>query len=380
MVREKTVIRFVLGSLSILALVVLSAAADTLPNLAKALVAQQELVADRPYDAEIHNDYGNLLVLAGRSQEAGEAYRRAIELAPDATLARYNLGVLLQQSGRWKRALAEFQGLLEIDAHHARAHYQLGMLFHLRNQRSKAVEHYAQAFAYDPELTFPSINPHLIDNELATEAILSSRRYDEAPSSDMPRLYGEPERIADLMLSETSSEASSKTRKSKPVSRAGNQVGKGERAGAIAFEDEEENGEEEDDDEEDDDEEDGDEEDGKYQMGSRAESDPENGRRALTSEDLDTGSAIGRVREPARSRSSTNRSGRSSQGRDGRSAVRSGSREDSGRRQVTGGTLGNDGRSAPRYRPSSRFSTGRLELKLLPAESSARHGAATATR
>ncbi len=392
MVREKTaptpkgiptkVVRITLGSLSVLLLVVLTSAAGTPPNLVNTLAAQQKLVTDRPYDAEVHNDHGNLLVLAGRHQEAGDAYRRAIELAPATTLARYNLGVLLQQSGQWKQAQAEFQSLLEIEPRHARAHYQLGMLFHSRHQRSKAVEQYARAFAYDPELTFPNTNPHLIDNDLATEAILAARRYSDAPSTDMPRLYGEPERIIGLMLEEA--EKASQTPSAQPLARAGDKKDrkKGERGGVtLGLEDDED-----------------DEDEGEHdRRGSREAAESQSVRRALTNEDLDAGSAVGQVQQSSQSRSSA---GRSSQGRGGMAAVRprsrrdsgtkdtgrgSGAREDSGRRTMTGGSTGDSGRGqpqrAPRYRPASRFSTGRLELELLPAGPSApRRDVATATR
>ncbi len=397
MVRDKIVpaskgasaktVRIVLGILSILMLVVLTAAAGTPPNLANILKAQREMVAERPNDAEVYNDYGNLLALAGRSREAGDSYRRAIEIAPTATLARYNLGVLLRQSGQWKQALAEFQKLLEVDARHARSQYQLGMLFHSRNQRSKAVQHYAQAFAYDPELTFPNANPHVIENDLATEAILVSRRYSPAASSDTPRLYGGPERSARLMLTDAE-KASAAAPAGKPVSEAaGNKAGKGKKAGA-AFDAEDDVNDEDDEDDV-----------GGEQRGRKASRKSE-APRALTSEDLDTGSGVGQVQRSSRSRSSAGRStGRSTQGREGRSAVRPQSRrvfgvgrEPDAGRGATGGADNsgrtnsgrtNSGRTqGPRSRPASRLSTGRLELELLPAGPGAarQRDAATATR
>ncbi len=335
--------------------VALAASASPL-NLDRALAAQQETVAERPYDAEVHNDHGNLLVLAGRHEEAGDAYRRAIELAPGETLARYNLGILLQQTGSIKQALAAFQDLLAIDARHARAHYQLGMLFEARRQRSKAVDHYAQAFAYDPELTFARNNPHIIDNNLATEALLVSRRYGEAPSSEMPRLYGEPERIVDLMLEESQESG---------VEAAGvESAGKGEKNMGMrsTFVDE---GEDEVVDEEDDD------------GGEDAEG---RGRRSLTRKDLDTGTSVGRVqsqpsRQPSRRSSAGRDSSRSRQGRGGFPVVRPPSRDSSERDQ---GRV--DGRSNRRYRPTSRFSTGRLDLELLTPGTATQRNAATATR
>lgn len=187
-----------LSSLFLLALLTLGAAAP--PNLAEALATQRALVIERPADWSAYNDLGNLLVLAGDLEAAEGAYRRAIELDPAGTPARFNLAVLLQQRGMWKSAFAELRDLLEVDPWHARGHYQLGLLHAQRRNRGEALEHYARAFALDPTLTFARVNPHIIDNELATEAILLSQRYLETPSATVPRLYGEPERIAALML------------------------------------------------------------------------------------------------------------------------------------------------------------------------------------
>ncbi len=344
------------------------AASVTPPNLAKTLAAQQQLVADRPYDAEVHNDHGNLLVLVGRHDEAGEAYRRAIELAPGDTLARYNLGILLQQTGRSREALATFQDLLEIDARYARAHYQLGMLFHGRKQRSKALEHYARAFAYDPELTFATNNPHIIDNPLATEALLVSQRYGDAPSSNTPRLYGEPDRIVDLMLAEAQD-----VMVTEPEAEGGDEGGEEEdgedeenarsRTGAY-FEADDADSEEDSEDEDD------------------SDSDSDEKGRTLTGKDLATGSSVGQVqveeqRRPGRRSSAGRDSGRAGRQHGGVPAVRPRGRKDSGDGSANDGR---QGRGVPRYRPTSRLSTGRLDLELLPAGEPQPRGSATATR
>ncbi len=380
-------IAWALGALSFVAL-----ASVTPPNLTKALEAQQQLVADRPYDAEAHNDHGNLLVLAGRHEEAGEAYRRSIELAPGGALARYNLGVLLQQTGRTKEAMSEFQGLLEVDARHARAHYQLGMLLQDRKQKNRAVEHYAQAFAYDPELTFAVNNPHIIDNELATEALLISQRYGDAPSAVMPRLYGEPDRIVDLMLEEMDEEepaAAAEVREAEP-----DDDGEEERARPVKRAGSRSNVYYEADDADDaDDREDSEDEDSEDEDSEDEDSEEEEGGRTLTVSDLETGSSVGMVQQQPRRSGRSSSAGRVTGGtpeRSSRSAIRPRNRTSTSRAGTTGVDTSNVGRPsasakpqsrrAPRYRPASRLSTGRLQLELLPAGETAERDAATATR
>lgn len=175
-------------------------AVTALPNVDKALARQLELVAEEPGAASGHNDLGNLLLLAGRYEEAEEAYRRAIELDPGDTGPRFNLGVLQQQMGKNRAASETYRELLERAPQHAWANYQLGVLLAERGQREQAIDRYARAFAADPSLTFAQYNPHIIDNPLATEALLRAEKYDLPVGTAVPRQYSAPERIAEWML------------------------------------------------------------------------------------------------------------------------------------------------------------------------------------
>lgn len=184
---------------SLLILVALSTFAGP-PNIDKALDEQQALISNRPSDAQLHNDLGNLLVLDEGWEAAEVAYRRAIELAPGDPSARFNLALLDEQQGRLDAAKEGLLAVLEISPYHGRAHYQLGMIHHAKGDRNKALERYARAFAADPTLTFASVNPHIIENDLRTEAMLTSTRYETSTQTQQPRVYDQPERIRDLMI------------------------------------------------------------------------------------------------------------------------------------------------------------------------------------
>ncbi len=172
------------------------------PNLDSALKAQAELVASQPGSPVALNDLGNLLVLAGRYAEAEDAYHAAIALAAEDPAPRFNLALLLQQTGRAQEAEAELVALLAAVPEHAWAHYQLGVLAAAERDRESALDHYARALALEPALSFASNNPHILDNPLFGEALLISQRYRDQPGAGVPRHYGEPERIVDLMLKE----------------------------------------------------------------------------------------------------------------------------------------------------------------------------------
>jgi tetratricopeptide (TPR) repeat protein len=175
------------------------AAAVPPANLSKAIDAQRSLVAEHPQDAADYNDLGNLLVLAGQTADAEAAYRKAIELAPDTTPAHFNLGLLLEQRGAAKEALKELRKAVQIKPDNAWACYQIGTLYEARGEDAQAVAWYSRAFALDPQLAFPEVNPAIIDSRLVTESLL--RSYRAAPDKPMaPRAYEAPGRIAALLV------------------------------------------------------------------------------------------------------------------------------------------------------------------------------------
>lgn len=172
------------------------------PNLTNALATQQELAAQRPDDPQVLNDLGNLLVVVGREKEAEESYRRALELDPEMVSARYNLGLLLAQRGDRKLALEQFEAVLDTHPDNAWAHYQAGTIFEARHAKRKALEHYAEAFRLNPQLAFPEVNSHVIDNAYVTEALLLA--YRNLPTTSLaPKTYEEGSRIVSLMVAES---------------------------------------------------------------------------------------------------------------------------------------------------------------------------------
>lgn len=181
-------------------LVLLPTFGSTTPPLSldEALDAQRTLSAAQPRDAQVLNDLGNLLVLAGETEEAEGVYRGALRLAPEFAAPHYNLALLLETSGQRKLAIQALQRVVEIEPNNAWGHYQLGRLFAEKDKRSRALERYTRAFSLDPQLARPEINPHILDNELAAPALLQANS--SASAADLaPREYHAPQRISDLL-------------------------------------------------------------------------------------------------------------------------------------------------------------------------------------
>lgn len=84
---------------------------------------QMESLLDRfPEDPRLHFLYGSTLVSTGRIIEAHRSLSKAVELAPDFAIARFQLGLFQLTSGETNAALETFGPLDRLpDTHYLRA-------------------------------------------------------------------------------------------------------------------------------------------------------------------------------------------------------------------------------------------------------------------
>ena len=174
----------------------LGAASTT--QLTQAVDAQRALVAEQPGNAGALNDLGNLLVEMRRVEEAEEAYRRAMEIDPGRPEPPYNLSLLLATE-RPREARRLLKTMLKEHPEHAWGHYHLGTLHQAKGNRGRALASYREAFRLDPSLSDPRRNPHVLDNTMATAAMLEAFAM-IASSATSQRLYVEPRHITGLLL------------------------------------------------------------------------------------------------------------------------------------------------------------------------------------
>lgn len=168
-------------------------------RLDRALEAQRLLAAERPADADVHNDLGNLLALTGDRRGAEAAYQRALELDPDRPGTRFNYGLLLAETDRRVAALGQFRKVVDLDPGHAWAHYQIGSLYDSWGLDRLARRAYTRAFRLDPTLADARVNPEIIGNEQVTQAML--RAWSRGVyGSHAPRAYSDAGRIAGLLI------------------------------------------------------------------------------------------------------------------------------------------------------------------------------------
>ena len=104
-----------------------------------------------PGNVQTHHSLGNLLVGAGRSEEALVHFKKAVELRPDVAEYRNNLGVLLLADGQVSEAVGHFRKALESDPLYAETHYNLGMALAKGGQVGDAIAEYRKALELQPE-------------------------------------------------------------------------------------------------------------------------------------------------------------------------------------------------------------------------------------
>ena len=105
------------------------------------------------FDPQGFYNAGNALARLGDTDEAVNAYRKAIEQRKGRySRALNNLGVVLLRVGRWDEAREAFLSALRVENfHYAEASYNLGRLYATRGEMDLAVREWRRAVAVDPE-------------------------------------------------------------------------------------------------------------------------------------------------------------------------------------------------------------------------------------
>jgi tetratricopeptide (TPR) repeat protein len=89
--------------------------------------------------SQLWAQYGDALDGVSRTPEALEAYKKAVELAPDSTVTRYGLGFLYWKQNRYDEAERELTDVLRRDPQDARAAFTLGDLYLTRGDAKRAL-------------------------------------------------------------------------------------------------------------------------------------------------------------------------------------------------------------------------------------------------
>jgi tetratricopeptide (TPR) repeat protein len=133
-----------------------------------------EKVARYPDVAYLLIEYGNLLLKAGRINEADAAYSRATELRPDLPLTWHNLGVARHGQRRYAKARRAYRRAIKLDHNYALAHYNLGVTHDAEGNYAKALSSYQRAIELDPGLLDVKNNPQVVANRHLAAILIKS--------------------------------------------------------------------------------------------------------------------------------------------------------------------------------------------------------------
>ena len=109
-----------------------------------ALTAWRHAVDDDTGNAAAWTNWGRLLHEQGRTEQAAEVYRRALEKVGPDPLLLFNQGVLLEDLGDPAAALEAYQSALAEDPDLADCHYNLARLYESLGQARHAIRHLGQ--------------------------------------------------------------------------------------------------------------------------------------------------------------------------------------------------------------------------------------------
>jgi len=106
-------------------------------------------LARNPDDAGALVNFGNVLCLKGRFEEAAASYERALSLRPDADVFK-SRGHALQGAGRLTEALASYRHALALDPSDVQSLYKQGVVLGELGRNDEAMASYDRVLALEP--------------------------------------------------------------------------------------------------------------------------------------------------------------------------------------------------------------------------------------
>ena len=119
-------------------------------SLDQAAQAYRKAVDAAPEWVEAHINLGTTLYQLGRMEEARGEFMIAVELEPENALAEFNLGCVLEQLGDAEDAIQHLLRAIELSPALADAHLNLALAYEKGGQIQSAIRHLTYYLRYEP--------------------------------------------------------------------------------------------------------------------------------------------------------------------------------------------------------------------------------------
>jgi tetratricopeptide (TPR) repeat protein len=119
-------------------------------TMAQAADAYRQAIQAAPEWIEAHINLGTALFRLGRFEESREAFRMAVNIDPHSSLARFNLACVHDRLGDSYAAIRELRAALACRPEMAEAHLNLAILFEKIDRKAESKRHFLAYLRYDP--------------------------------------------------------------------------------------------------------------------------------------------------------------------------------------------------------------------------------------
>lgn len=148
----------------------------------KAMPAIEEALGAAPEDARLFFLKGSLLASNGQHIAAHAALQRAVDLEPEFSLARYQLGFFQLTSGEVNAALSTWGPLDRLDADHYLRAFVEGMRHLIRDDFQPAIERLRAGIELNTENEPLNDDVRLLLSQI--DALLAKERRSDDPDDD----------------------------------------------------------------------------------------------------------------------------------------------------------------------------------------------------
>lgn len=116
----------------------------------EAIVAYRKAVELNPQAAGAYINLGTIYYNLRKFEDAEKCYRAAIDIDPQYSLALFNLGNVYDEQGKLPEARRLYEHAVAVSPNYADAHYNLALVYEKIGLRSKATQHWRTYLKLDP--------------------------------------------------------------------------------------------------------------------------------------------------------------------------------------------------------------------------------------